>query len=479
MSEPFAVRPEWTAPAPPSSFSTVVTVVCSIAVVLYVGLLGRPLVDFQSSPLLELERPADSLDRFVTRDLELRAAMRRGVAWEWRLYRALSGDEDPLEEAGAWYDELVETVDAPAGEFHRAIILAESGRAAEAGEAVAGWSSGGMPDERMASWVAAAYLAPPPTPEAGRAAIEAIDAELPESWFSDTLVARIAGRIGDRAARARAEDAIAARGRALLPPARALMGASLLLVLGGAGAGVWLLGRGARPEVARAPLPPPWTGRDGYALFVRGLGAPQAIALVAFVALRRDTGVGTLFGMAADLPLFWWVARYCWRRHQSVSETFGLWPRRDGWAPLLGVTALLIGAALVSDTAIQVASGYLPIRTHWADGFAEELLWASPRRLLVETAAAAIWAPIVEEITFRGLLYGALRTRFGVEFSALASAVVFVLPHGYGLTGSLSVLVSGILWALAYERTRSLWPGLLAHSANNLLSTLWITTLLR
>ena len=41
------------------------------------------------------------------------------------------------------------------------------------------------------------------------------------------------------------------------------------------------------------------------------------------------------------------------------------------------------------------------------------------------------------------------------------------------------MLVSGLLWALAYERTRSLWPGLLAHAANNLLSTLWTVALLR
>ena len=59
------------------------------------------------------------------------------------------------------------------------------------------------------------------------------------------------------------------------------------------------------------------------------------------------------------------------------------------------------------------------------------------------------------------------------------SAALFALPHGYAAAGSLSVLMSGVLWALAYERTRSLLPGLLAHSANNLMSTLWVVGLLR
>ena len=91
----------------------------------------------------------------------------------------------------------------------------------------------------------------------------------------------------------------------------------------------------------------------------------------------------------------------------------------------------------------------------------------------------AVWAPVIEELTFRGLLYGTLRARLGVWPAALASAAIFALPHGYGAAGSLSVLMSGVLWAIAYERTRSLLPGLLAHSANNLMSTLWMVGLLR
>jgi membrane protease YdiL (CAAX protease family) len=67
----------------------------------------------------------------------------------------------------------------------------------------------------------------------------------------------------------------------------------------------------------------------------------------------------------------------------------------------------------------------------------------------------------------------------GVAEAALLSAAIFTLPHGYSIAGSASVLVSGLLWAVAYERTRSLLPGLFAHAVNNLLSTLWTVGLLR
>ena len=125
MSEPSPAS-EW-APPPRRSFSTLVTVVCSIVAILYIGLLGRPLVEPRVSPLAELEHPAESLERLVTRELDLRAAMRGGPRWEWRLYRALSGDEDPLAAAGDWYAELVAQTDSPLAELHRAIILGRGG----------------------------------------------------------------------------------------------------------------------------------------------------------------------------------------------------------------------------------------------------------------------------------------------------------------------------------------------------------------
>ena len=71
-----------------------------------------------------------------------------------------------------------------------------------------------------------------------------------------------------------------------------------------------------------------------------------AIALVAFIALRHETGLGSVLGMAADLPIFLWVIHYLRRRDTSMRATFGLVPLRQGWAPLLGASLALIAVAL-------------------------------------------------------------------------------------------------------------------------------------
>jgi membrane protease YdiL (CAAX protease family) len=90
-----------------------------------------------------------------------------------------------------------------------------------------------------------------------------------------------------------------------------------------------------------------------------------------------------------------------------------------------------------------------------------------------------VFAPIFEELAFRGLLFAMLRRRFEFLPAALLSTTLFALAHGYSLIGFLSVFWSGFLWAWIYERTGSLIPGMVAHATNNLLVCLTVMALLR
>jgi hypothetical protein len=92
---------------------------------------------------------------------------------------------------------------------------------------------------------------------------------------------------------------------------------------------------------------------------------------------------------------------------------------------------------------------------------------------------ACVFAPLLEEPLFRGVLYGTLRLCLGPAPATLASAALFALAHGYGAVGFASVFVSGVLWAVAYERTRSLLPGMLAHAASNVQATAIVLATLR
>jgi membrane protease YdiL (CAAX protease family) len=470
--EPEGVAPDSAQPARRRRFSLLLTVACSIIVAVYIGLPLGSLMDSRASPLAQLDRPEDSLRRLVTRELDLYEAMRHGLDWEWRVYRIFSGGEDPVEQARSWYDEMVDTVDSPSAELGRAILLGEAGDVDQTEEAISHWKSWGESGERMASWIGAAYLGGPPGADAGRAMIALIRDTLKTDWFADTLAARIATRIEDAPARTEAHAAIVSRGRILQLRLRLLMALTVGLIVLGALTLVLWLARRPPARVADAPLPPDWSLADGYALFVRGLGVPQAIILMILFFLRRETPFEPVLMMLAELPLLWWVVVDLRARQTSMGAAFGLTPSRQAWPWLAGVTLALVGLGLLGDAVIDGAGSLVGFTSHWTDGFPENILWDRRWLLVADTFDASVWAPMVEELTFRGLLYGTLRTRLGPWPSAILSAVLFTLPHGYATAGSLSVLMSGLLWAWAYERTRSLLPGLLAHSANNLMSTL-------
>lgn len=87
-------------------------------------------------------------------------------------------------------------------------------------------------------------------------------------------------------------------------------------------------------------------------------------------------------------------------------------------------------------------------------------------------ALAAVVAPIVEETMFRGLLYSALRARFGIGGAAMLSAAAFSLVHPTLPGGFLTIWAIGIALALVYERRGSLVPGIILHGIHNGLITL-------
>ncbi|GIW07295.1 MAG: hypothetical protein KatS3mg060_2100 [Dehalococcoidia bacterium] len=86
--------------------------------------------------------------------------------------------------------------------------------------------------------------------------------------------------------------------------------------------------------------------------------------------------------------------------------------------------------------------------------------------LLVLTAAGL--TAIGEELLFRGLLFGWLRTHLAFWPAALLSAFVFGLFHGINVVLPVAFAI-GVVCALLYERTRSIWPPVVVHLTNNLL----------
>jgi membrane protease YdiL (CAAX protease family) len=88
--------------------------------------------------------------------------------------------------------------------------------------------------------------------------------------------------------------------------------------------------------------------------------------------------------------------------------------------------------------------------------------------LPVQILLIVIAAPLAEEICFRGLLFRGFRTRLPFWISALLAASIFGLLHySTGVSAIPLLIVLGFIFALVYEKTRSLWPAIILHAANN------------
>lgn len=83
----------------------------------------------------------------------------------------------------------------------------------------------------------------------------------------------------------------------------------------------------------------------------------------------------------------------------------------------------------------------------------------------------AIIAPIVEETVFRGLLYGWLRSRLGVAAGVVLSALIFAAGHGIIMLVP-ALTVTGLVLAVVYEKSRSLWPAIIVHGTINAAMTI-------
>lgn len=85
---------------------------------------------------------------------------------------------------------------------------------------------------------------------------------------------------------------------------------------------------------------------------------------------------------------------------------------------------------------------------------------------LAGIALAGMFVPIAEEVFFRGVLYRWLRDKWGVAIGAIVSSLIFALAHGEPAT-IIGVFPLGIVLALVFEKSKSLWPPIIIHAANN------------
>ncbi|MFC1705393.1 lysostaphin resistance A-like protein [Planctomycetota bacterium] len=133
----------------------------------------------------------------------------------------------------------------------------------------------------------------------------------------------------------------------------------------------------------------------------------------------------------------------------------------SGLVYLLAAFPFIYGLVFVSHS-VAAHLGVEPAINLAAEVFVET---ESRYVLLLICFVAVFVAPVAEEVFFRGLLYGPLRTHVGKAWAIAITSVCFALVHP--LVDMPAIALLGVVLALAYERTGSLVAPISAHAANN------------
>ena len=192
--------------------------------------------------------------------------------------------------------------------------------------------------------------------------------------------------------------------------------------------GVLVLGAPDNPDAKAwalvASVVLPWIGLIGWPLYAtrtKGRGPVADLRL-------RATGGGLVFGAAA------------------------------------GVVGLLLAAVIAAVTERIMGHSLESSVGQLADDIAD----ASPWPLLVLALLAVFAAPVVEEIAFRGLAFGAFEKRGWAPWaSILTSAALFAAFH-LELTRFALLFVVGIVLGYVRAHTRSTGASMVTHMVNNL-----------
>ncbi len=428
-----------------------------------------------------------ALSLMVGRTMDVRAGLARAPAWEQRLVGWVSGDgEAERSQAITWYGELASRSEDPLVALELAILQAETGQVSQALLSAREWNSRAVPFPQYAEMIRGAYSEEPPP---DRQSIEAMQTQLaqalPVGWFYDRLMMRVAERASHAEFAAASREQFALRVDRLYGYSRRLNVVEVLVMLAGSVLLVMIRQRdriGVNAIRLHDPgIPPPWPGRVGAAVLLRGAAIGALIMAVCLLYMPPENA--SLWALAIPLtnvPVLALAYYHLFRpAGMTLEEGFGLSLPWASFGRLLWAVVAVVAAGLWGEWLMERVAAQWHLTSHWTEWFDEDLVWGSSSLTMISLLEVVILAPLFEELVFRGLLFAILRRKFRFLPAALMSAAIFGLAHGYGIVGLVSVCYSGVLWAWIYERTGSLAPGILAHAINNFLVCLAVMSLLR
>jgi len=441
-------------------------------------------VHFETPRLSRFTTPENHLSLVANQVLYLKSGLAHGQDWERELNEAVAGQGGEVDQLIEWYRELEVRSSDPLVKLHLAILKAENGQHDAVESDISLWLTQGQDLAFFSQLIHAAYLTP--SKQVDYAYLQARLAEsVPDSWFYYQLAGRLAERTNDEKLGRTIQGVLDHRGSRLVDNSNIvgfLEGAGVFVGVGALLRLFWLRRKNGLSSlrVGDSAFPPPWPGWHGVTVLLRGGGIAAILLFAISLSGIQPQTLQVLIPFILHVPILVWTSRHLLAPYNvSMSTAMGLKVIPGGWMPILLVASTLFVLGFLGNWGLGMVAHSANVTIHWTDWFDPTLVEGGVLSMLGALFGYVILAPVLEEFVFRGVLFATLRRKFSAWPSIIISAALFSALHGYGVLGAITIFWSGILWAWAFEKTGSLWPGIIAHALNNLLVCLSVLLLVR
>lgn len=199
-----------------------------------------------------------------------------------------------------------------------------------------------------------------------------------------------------------------------------------------------------------------WASAAGNAAVERFMRLDPTTVMALFALFYAVGGLGVAAGVA--------------RHGRDAARLIGLTAFRWRWA--VAASAATVGLSILITSVVLPALGEAAgaDMTPSATAVLGRLV-DTPRRLVVALVVVAVLAPLVEELIFRGLLFGWLQGAVGGGTALLVTTVLFGVAHSNPASPEVATILGtgalGLVLGYARLRTGSIWPSVVAHAVNN------------
>jgi membrane protease YdiL (CAAX protease family) len=160
-------------------------------------------------------------------------------------------------------------------------------------------------------------------------------------------------------------------------------------------------------------------------------------------------------------------------RRISFTKTFRIQPVQ--WKTLAVTVILFMPVFILSDELDRIIQHFFPMPEEWYQSMINLVRFTSWQQAVAVLLAGVVFAAFCEELLFRGLVQRTLEIFREPASAIVSSSVLFALVH-FNPWSSIQILLLGLVLGYVAWKSGSVFPSMIIHGLNNLISLLMLNS---